>query len=139
MILEQIRLVLLKKDLGLNNLFKNYDKNKDDILEIKEFESALQACGLTIPSNLLKFLYTDVFDPLATKQRRTAKITKKVLRKYIDCFGSMGSKMVKSKESVIQSSYPDDSDLVKRPAGSVSAEDEARSKISSRKILAKLH
>ena len=41
MILEQIRLVLLKKDLGLNNLFKNYDKNKDDILEIKEFESAL--------------------------------------------------------------------------------------------------
>lgn len=34
---------------------------------------------------------------------------------------------------------PDDKDLVRKPVGNISAEDEARSKITSRKILAKLH
>lgn len=96
--MEKIRLILLKKDMSLTKLFQTYDRNKDDILDTKEFEKALSDCGCPITPNLSQFLCLDVFDPAATKQRRSAKITKKVLRKYIECFGTMGSKMVRVKD-----------------------------------------
>lgn len=98
LVIEQIRKTLLKKDMTLNKVFQNYDRNNDDILDVKEFEKAMEDIGLMIPSNLAQFLYTEVFDPLATKQRRSAKITKKILRKYVECYGTMGSKLVKIKE-----------------------------------------
>ena len=98
LVIEQIRKTLIKKDMNLNKLFQNYDRNKDDILDVKEFEKAMEDMGLIIPTNLSLFLLSEVFDPLASKQRRSAKITKKILRKYVECFGTIGSKLVKVKE-----------------------------------------
>lgn len=87
---------------------------------------------------MLQFLYTEVLDPQATKQKRTPKVTKKALRKYIECFGAMGSKMVRVKDKVEQPQFGEPESL-KKPKSNITAEDEAKSKITSRKILAKLH
>jgi len=98
LLLEKMRLSLLKNDLNLNQLFTKYDRNRDDVLDAKEFEKALGDCGLEISPNLSVFLNAEVFDPLAAKQRRNAKISKKVLRKYLECHGAMGSRQVKVRD-----------------------------------------
>lgn len=126
--------------MNLNKLYQTYDRNKDDIMDTKEFEKAMEDMGLMIPTNAAQFLYAEVFDPQAAKLRRSVKITKKVLRKYVECYGTMGSKLVKVKDKSQDIQFPSDSDLVRRPVGgAISEEDEARSKITCRKILSKLH
>lgn len=112
--LEQIRKLLLKKDMTLSKLFQTYDRNKDDILEAKEFEKALEDMGVKLPSNIYQFLLTEIFDPQAQKQRRSARITKKILRKYVEGNGVIGSKMVQQKEKSAPISMPNDSELVRK-------------------------
>ena len=80
--------------MTLTKLFQTYDRNKDDILEAKEFEKALEDMGVKLPSNIYQFLLTDIFDPQAQKQRRSPRITKKILRKYVEGNGVIGSKVV---------------------------------------------
>jgi hypothetical protein len=126
--------------VNLNKLYQNYDKNRDDIMDAKEFEKAMEDLGLLIPTNVAQFLYGEVFDPMATKLRRSVKITKKVLRKYVECYGNMGSKLVKVKDKQQDIQFPSDSELAKKSVGrEISQEEEARSKITCRKILSKLH
>lgn len=109
-------------------------------MDTKEFERGLGEYGLHIPPNLLLFLYHEVLDPKAATQRRSPRIAKAVLRKYVECFGAMGSKMVRVRDRPQEQAVAiGDRELVSRPAGNISPEDEARSKITSRKILAKLH
>lgn len=47
---------------------------------------------------MAQLLYSDIFDPKSAKLRIPVKITKKVLRKYVECYGNIGSKYVKVKD-----------------------------------------
>jgi hypothetical protein len=51
----------------------------------------------------------------------------------------MGSKMVRVKDKPQLTPMASDGESLKKPKSNITAEDEARSKITSRKILAKLH
>ena len=82
----------------MNKMYQTYDRNRDDVLDQKEFEKAMSDYGLNIQPNLALFLYHEVFDPSASRQRRSVKISKKVLRKFVECYGVMGSKMVRVKD-----------------------------------------